>query len=159
VIHEENFKRKAKPPAGPPMCPYCGSPSRLAEGRVIGRRDPIWLCGAYPACDSYVGCHPGSTRPLGSLANPQLREMRVTVHRRIDSLWRKSGDQIKRGQIYDLVAAVMRRRSFHAGVAREEDIQAFEAAWPRIEATARQWRAQEIRLPATEPPIQQESSP
>jgi hypothetical protein len=57
----------------PPICPYCGARARLDDGRALRRSSQVWLCGNFPACDSYVGCHPGGlNQPLGSLANREL---------------------------------------------------------------------------------------
>ena len=40
-------------------------------------------------CDAYVGCHPGSDKPLGSLANAELRAARVKTHTlHFDPLWK-----------------------------------------------------------------------
>lgn len=150
MIREETFKRRARTPAAP-QCPYCHTNARLDNGAAIGRSAPVWLCGNHPDCDSYVGCHPGTTRPLGSLANAQLRQKRIAVHRCIDRLWRNSSGHLPRKQVYSLVAAVMNRPTFHAGLARDDDIRAFEQAWPRIEATASEWLQQAIRLAPSAP--------
>lgn len=129
----------AKPRVYQPVCPYCGTKAWLNDGSALRRSKPVWLCGNYPECDSYVGCHPGiGNIPLGSLANRELRLQRMSVHDRIDQYWRFSDGRIKRKEVYALVAAVMRRKSFHAGTAREGDIQAFDAAWPQIQSAARQ---------------------
>jgi hypothetical protein len=52
------------------VCPTCRTAARLTSGAEVypARRDlakAIWKCDVCP--DSYVGCHPGSTAPLGVL--------------------------------------------------------------------------------------------
>lgn len=125
-----------------PVCPYCGSSAFWDDGKLLQREVSAWMCRRWPECDAYVGCHPGTRSPLGSLADPVLRQQRMHVHHRMDQLWRASGKTISRKQAYALVAAVLGRRSFHVGASRAEDIAAFEAAWPRMQQAAGQLMAQ-----------------
>ncbi len=75
-----------------PICPYCGSPAELRDSSVIYGRSygPAWICASFPKCDSYCGCHKGTTKPLGRLANRELREAKKAAHAAFDRLW-KSG--------------------------------------------------------------------
>lgn len=78
-----------------PMCPYCGRVVKLVKASAIYRgptgvrleklRRLFWAC---HSCDAYVGCHPDSKRPLGTLANEVLREARKATHAEFDPLWR-----------------------------------------------------------------------
>lgn len=75
----------------PPFCPYCEifsvfePSSDFIYGRDFG---PVWVCDNYPTCDSYVGCHPGTSEPLGRLADRKLREAKKRAHAAFDQLWR-----------------------------------------------------------------------
>lgn len=40
-------------------------------------------------CDSYVGCHKGTKKPLGILANKEERELRMECHRLFDGIWKQ----------------------------------------------------------------------
>lgn len=74
-----------------PTCPYCAGLSELVVGDVIYPHRPdlaakkVWRC---PPCNAYVGCHPGTTKPLGRLANAALREAKIQAHAAFDPLWR-----------------------------------------------------------------------
>lgn len=75
----------------PPICPPCGLVARLTDGVEIypHRRDlhakPMWKC---EGCGGYVGCHDGTTKPLGTPAGPELRKARRILHEQmIDPLW------------------------------------------------------------------------
>ena len=76
-----------------PLCPYCASKSELVKGSVIypHRNDlynlNFWLCAP---CDAYVGCHKGTTNPLGRLANKELRSAKSEAHKFFDPLWHNS---------------------------------------------------------------------
>lgn len=76
-----------------PICPYCGAPSRLVTGRQIYphrtdlRNKQFYQCAP---CDAFVGCHPGTLQPLGTLANATLRQARMAAHQAFDPLWRSS---------------------------------------------------------------------
>ncbi len=71
-------------------CPYCGSTVRLRSADGIYRDNSsgtqLYVCSKYPACDAYVRVHPGTTTPVGSLADGKLRALRRTAHRHFDRL-------------------------------------------------------------------------
>ena len=74
-----------------PTCPYCGAEARLADSAVVYHGTsygPIWLCANYPSCDAYVGCHKGTTEPLGRLADWELRKAKRAAHETFDKLWK-----------------------------------------------------------------------
>ena len=73
-------------------CPYCGSEAELVDSKIIYGRSygMIYLCSNYPACEALVGAHKQSLKPLGRLANAELRSLRKKAHRFFDPLW-KSG--------------------------------------------------------------------
>lgn len=76
-------------------CPYCDRSAELVGGDVIYphrhdlARKKFWLC---TPCNAFVGCHAqgDGTRPLGRLANAELRAAKQAVHRVFDPLWRDS---------------------------------------------------------------------
>ncbi len=74
-------------------CPYCGSPAILKDASyVYGHHSSggkVYVCSHFPACDSYVGVHQGTSLPKGSLANRTLRKKRIQAHQIFDQLWRK----------------------------------------------------------------------
>ncbi len=43
----------------------------------------------YPSCNSYVGVHPGTKTPKGTLANRELRLKRIQAHRIFDEIWKQ----------------------------------------------------------------------
>jgi len=71
------------------ICPYCDSPAKLVDdsevyGRSYGKK--LWMCFS---CDAYVGTHSNSSKnkPLGKMANKELRYWRVEAHKSFDPLW------------------------------------------------------------------------
>lgn len=74
-----------------PACPYCQATAVLVSGDVIypWRVDlaakRFWKCLACP--DAYVGCHPGTEKPLGRLADAKLRLAKSHAHAVFDPLW------------------------------------------------------------------------
>ena len=76
-------------PAEPPICPYCGGQAILYKNsaQLYGGRDygPTWAC----PCGARVGCHPGSTQPLGRLADERLRQCKKAAHAALDALWKR----------------------------------------------------------------------
>lgn len=69
------------------VCPYCGGQASLVDSAIIYPHSygPIYLC---KPCDAHVGVHPGTTKPLGTLANRPLRAARMKTHAVLDPLWK-----------------------------------------------------------------------
>lgn len=77
-----------------PTCPYCNIVSVMTTGAKVYPHlrhladKPIWEC---PNCDARVGCHPNTEKPLGELANGELRRARQILHNRmLDPLWKRA---------------------------------------------------------------------
>ena len=89
------------------ICPNCGSPVSLKNSEIVYGKDYGWiyLCDNYPTCNSFVGTHRGTIKPLGTLANKELRELRKECHRLFDLRW-KSGI-MNRKQAYKLLQEIM----------------------------------------------------
>lgn len=106
----------------PVMCHYCGKPAVLATGADIYPHRPdlealrFWRC---VPCGAYVGCHKAGngygdgTRPLGRLANAQLRTAKQAAHAAIDQYWRIGGRS--RREVYARLSELMGMREAHIG--------------------------------------------
>jgi len=85
------------------FCPYCKKEAKWCEnkeryGKNYGKSYMCYWC---KDCDSYVGCHNNTRKPLGTMANKELRDWRMKAHAHIDPYW-KSG-KLSRGQVYELL--------------------------------------------------------
>ena len=71
-------------------CPYCDNDAVFVKGSKIYPHRPdlygkkFYLCSP---CDAYVGCH-SDGKPLGRLANRQLRKAKMQAHAVFDPLWK-----------------------------------------------------------------------
>lgn len=83
-----------------PVCPYCGRSSKLTSVSLGSSVCYRWACPNTP-CAAYVGCHKNSLKPLGTLANPNLRKARIRAHAAFDALWRTR--KMSRGDAYRLL--------------------------------------------------------
>ena len=103
--------------AGGVLCPYCGSEAKLVGGLAIYPHRPdlggkkFWRC---KPCDAYVGCHEAGngqgdgTKPLGRLANAELRKAKKDAHYAFDRLWLDSPNRRRaRGAAYAWLADAM----------------------------------------------------
>lgn len=83
-------------------CPICGVKAVLFENsaRFYHGRDygPLWAC---VTCDTRVGCHPGTTVPLGPPADAETRKARSEAHAVFDVLWREKQRRERRQKIKD----------------------------------------------------------
>ncbi|PSB30123.1 zinc-finger-containing protein [Chlorogloea sp. CCALA 695] len=93
----------------PQRCPFCRSSVSLIDSATIYGLSYgfIYLCDSYPKCDARVGCHPGSIKPLGTLANKELRRWRSLAHRKFDPLW-QSGVFSSRQAAYKWLSKAMK---------------------------------------------------
>ena len=71
-------------------CPYCNSPAILRPaGTVYGRNvktkgSHLYVCSHWPECDAYVAAHKSDNRPMGTLANGDLRHKRILAHKAME---------------------------------------------------------------------------
>lgn len=88
-----------------PVCGYCGKVSEKVSGKdVYPLRADLSTRQFYKCrpCDAFIGCHPGTDIPLGTLADAKLRKMRSKAHTQFDPLWK--GGFLKRKQAYAALA-------------------------------------------------------
>lgn len=99
-------------------CPYCSSLIQKVDSSIIYGKSygMVYICQRFPICDAYVGCHRRSGKPLGRLANKELRAWKVNAHDAFDPLW-KSGD-MTRTEAYSWLAGKMEmdERDCHIGM-------------------------------------------
>jgi len=71
-------------------CPKCNKEAPWVSNDVVyGRRyGKSYMCYWCKDCDTYVGCHNNTKKPLGTMADKETREARKNVHAFIDPLWR-----------------------------------------------------------------------
>ena len=76
------------------ICRYCGGVIRLIPAssiygesaeRLGMREEWLYQC---QNCNARVGCHKGTKRPLGNVANEVLRLKRMETHQVFDKFWR-----------------------------------------------------------------------
>ena len=90
-------------------CPYCNIEAVRALGDKIYPHRPdlaqkrFYLC---HQCGAYVGCHPGTWKELGRLANEELRKAKSLAHAHFDQLWRGAG-KMSRREAYSWLAKAM----------------------------------------------------
>ena len=82
----------------PKICRYCGGTIRLVPasniyGEAAAKRQGLEKERIYQCqnCNARVGCHRGTSRPLGNVANETLRLKRMETHRVFDGSWKRRG--------------------------------------------------------------------
>lgn len=74
-------------------CPYCGSPVvyRTADGIYHENKNNtmLYVCSHYPKCDAYIRANPQTGKPMGTLANSELRALRTEAHHYFDYLYKE----------------------------------------------------------------------
>jgi hypothetical protein len=98
-------KHVAEAPKHDIRCDYCDRLAERVNGKAIYPHRPdlvgkqFWRC---QPCGAYVGCHPGTSTPLGRLANAQLRRAKQQAHAAFDPIWRSK--ERSRGEAYAWLA-------------------------------------------------------
>lgn len=105
------------------VCPYCQkeAPWVSNEHRYGKRYGKSYMCYWCKDCDAYVGCHQNTRKPLGTMANKELRGWRMKAHAAIDPIWREG--RMKRSTLYVRLSDYM-GREMHVG---ESDIEQCKA--------------------------------
>ena len=73
------------------LCSHCGGACRTSNGKEVYPHLPrladkvIYVC---DGCDARVGAHEATGQPLGTAANAELRQLRITVHNLLDREWK-----------------------------------------------------------------------
>lgn len=90
----------------PPICPECGKPARLEDSKIVYGQSygNIWYCDCVKG-DVYVGCHNGTDKPFGTMANARLRYYRQRAHRAFDPLWSNKTADMSRTEAYYWLAS------------------------------------------------------
>lgn len=69
---------------------------------------PFWKCGI---CNNFVGTHhktDNPTKPLGVIANPNLKKIRMEIHSKLDPLWRSG--EYDRKELYKMLSDELGRK-------------------------------------------------
>lgn len=89
-------------------CPYCSGPVAFVGGDVVYPHRPdlaerrFYLC---RPCRAWVGTHRGTEKPLGRLANAELRAAKVDAHAAFDAKWKRL--EWSRGAAYRWLAGAL----------------------------------------------------
>ncbi len=79
------------------FCPYCHSKAILRPARFVHEKNTIvtgkhlYVCANWPTCDAYVSAHDHNLRPMGVLANGELRNQRILAHRALERYRKVTG--------------------------------------------------------------------
>lgn len=99
-------------------CPVCSAPTEIAPAtRIYGISGKEWgnvlVCSRFPACDTFVGCHQGTTKPKGIPAGRLTRAARIGAHNAFDPLW--SNGAMSRSAAYALLSRLTGIKDPHIG--------------------------------------------
>lgn len=88
------------------FCDYCGRRAEYVDSKVVYGKSygMIYLC---RHCMAYVGVHKGTDKPLGRLANAELRYWKKEAHAVFDPLWKYGRFKHHRNAAYGWLAQKM----------------------------------------------------
>lgn len=82
-MKKNTYKRKVN-------CPHCRQKADFMTSKEYYGKDyqrNVYVC---HSCNASIGTHGRSNRPLGTLANKELRQLRKRCHQALDVLWEGS---------------------------------------------------------------------
>lgn len=132
MISRKALRRIKHPTAIPTECPYCKGKVELVEnseiyhGRSYGEWPYAYLCRTSD-CRAYVGLHPFTDIPLGTLADKATREARNKCKPPFNAIW--EGGYKTRDEAYAWLAKQLRLKpeQCHFGLMNAEQCErAFE---------------------------------
>lgn len=87
-------------------CDYCGGLTEYVDSSVIYGKSygMIYLC---RPCRAYVGVHRSTNKPLGRLADAELREWKKRAHAAFDPVWQTGPFHRRRNDAYAWLAQKM----------------------------------------------------
>lgn len=87
-------------------CDYCGRKAEFVDSKIIYGQSygMVYLC---RNCMAYVGVHKGSAKPLGRLANAELRYWKKAAHAAFDPMWKWGRFRHHRNAAYGWLAQQM----------------------------------------------------
>ena len=92
----------------PTKCRYCGHEVILtSNAEIYGKEYGNGKCYLCRNCRAFVGIHTGTTIPLGTLANDELRKARNEAHKLFDKLWKSPTRIMTRYEAYKWLANKM----------------------------------------------------
>lgn len=96
------------------VCDYCGQPAELVDRQsVCGTgSEKVWCC---RECDAWVGVHRGTIKPLGRLANAELRRWKKRAHAAFDPMLQGKEKRTRRWA-YEWLAGEMGLPIEHANI-------------------------------------------
>ncbi|MGG6445723.1 zinc-finger-containing protein [Pseudobacillus badius] len=101
-------------------CPYCGNAAKFMTSKEFYGKDygsNLYVC---KPCDARIGTHRNSKTPLGTLANDELRRLRITCHSLIDPYWKYG--KYSRSEVYRRMSKAMNlpQEKTHIGMFNKE---------------------------------------
>lgn len=87
------------------ICPYCNEQAEFITTKAFYGKDyghNLYIC---RTCDARVGTHKRSKIPKGTLANEELRLLRINCHNLIDPYWKKG--KYTRKEVYERLSSAM----------------------------------------------------
>lgn len=108
-VYKAAVARVLNPLPIPTICPNCGGPVAMQSNSVVYRKEygqwPFLYRCQDAACDSYVGLHPKTDIPLGTLANKETRDYRKKAKGLLMPMWEEQG--MDRTAVYAWLAGKM----------------------------------------------------
>lgn len=116
----------------PAKCHECGDFGQLVTGKEIYPHRPDLFCLKFWKCNcgAYVGCHEAGngygdgTRPLGTMAGPNLRKARRKAHWAFDHIWRDG--MMKRKAAYRRLSEILEIDIDDCHISQFDELKCFE---------------------------------
>lgn len=106
------------------LCPYCNNQADFISSKEFYGTDygtNLYVC---RPCDARVGTHGRSEKPLGTMANTRLRELRMQCHKYFDRKWKLG--EMSRSKAYEWLQNAMNLTAKEAHIGMFNELQCEE---------------------------------
>lgn len=83
-------------------CPYCGNATKLVDDTYVYGVPYGGKCYICEPCGAWVGCHKGTDKALGRVADKHLRELKRQAHDEFDPIWKEG--YLPRSKAYEILS-------------------------------------------------------
>src|SRR5690625_1533178 len=101
------------------ICPYCKEKAEFFTSTEFYGQDygnNVYVC---RPCDARVGTHKRSKTPLGTMANAQLRDLRMQCHKHFDRKWKSGNMSRSKAYVWLQDAMNLTQKQAHIGMFNE----------------------------------------
>lgn len=95
-------------------------PAGYVHDKLLYGHKLLYVCSRYPQCDCYVSAHSDTRRPMGTLADKELRTLRINAHTAFSRIWEMGIMRKKEAYFWMGIRLGLTKEQAHIGLFSKE---------------------------------------